>query len=382
MHLPLAGITVVELGHSVAAPFGGQILGDLGARVIKVENPDGGDDARVWGPPFWHGSSATFQSLNRNKLSVAVDLKNEKECARLRALIVGEADVVIQNMRPGLVERLGIDARLCIENRRLVYCNLGAFGAGSPFSEKPGYDPLMQAFGGIMSITGEPERPPVRVGPSIVDMGAGLWSVIGILAALERRHATGEGCIVDTSLFETSLSWMTIPVALQLASGRDPGRTGSEAAMIVPYKAYRASDKYLVIAAGNDALFARLAGVLGRSEWITDGRFLDNASRVQHREVLNAMIDDIVFTATAAHWVRLLDGVGVPSAPLQSVSEVLAHEQTRALDMVRPLPDGSMSLMSLPLRFDGERFPFRSAPPALGADTNAVFGNSTKEANT
>jgi crotonobetainyl-CoA:carnitine CoA-transferase CaiB-like acyl-CoA transferase len=381
MLLPLAGLTVIELGHSVAAPFAGQILGDLGARVIKVENPDGGDDARAWGPPFWHGSSATFQSLNRNKLSVAVDLKDPEDCARLRALIVAQADVVIQNMRPGLVERLGIDARLCKENRRLVYCNLGAFGAGSPYGGKPGYDPLMQAFGGIMSVTGEADRPPVRVGPSIIDMGAALWSVIGILAALERRHATGEGCTVDTSLYETSLSWMTVPVALQMASGRDPGRTGSEAAMIVPYKAYRASDKYLVIAAGNDALFARFAQVIGRPEWVSDPRFGDNALRVANREALNAMIDTIVATAPAAHWVGLLDAVGVPSAPLQSVSEVLAHEQTRALDMVRPVPDSAMSLMSLPLRFDGERFPFRSAPPALGADTDTVFARTMKKAD-
>lgn len=381
MRLPLSGITVIEIGHSVAAPFAGQILGDLGARVIKVENPDGGDDARAWGPPFWHGSSATFQSLNRNKLSVAVDLKDPEDCARLRALIVAEADVVIQNMRPGLVEKLGIDARLRKENHRLVYCNLGAFGAGSPYGGKPGYDPLMQAFGGIMSVTGEADRPPVRVGPSIIDMGAALWSVIGILAALERRHATGEGCAVDTSLYETSLSWMTVPVALHLATGRDPGRTGSEAAMIVPYKAYRASDKYLVIAAGNDALFARFAGVIGRPEWACDPRFRDNALRVENREALNAMIDTIVATAPAAHWVGVLDAVGVPSAPLQSVSEVLAHEQTRALDMVRPMPDSEMSLMSLPLRFDGERFPFRCAPPALGADTDTVFARTSKKAD-
>jgi crotonobetainyl-CoA:carnitine CoA-transferase CaiB-like acyl-CoA transferase len=380
MHLPLSGVTVVELGHSVAAPFAGQILGDLGARVIKVENPDGGDDARAWGPPFWHGSSATFQSLNRNKLSVAIDLKNAEECARLRALIVEEADVVIQNMRPGLVERLGIDASLCRENTRLVYCNLGAFGAGGPLSGKPGYDPLMQAFGGIMSVTGEPGRPPVRVGPSIVDMGSGLWSVIGILAALERRHRTGEGCTVDTSLYETSLSWMTVPVAMQLASGRDPGRSGSEAAMIVPYKAYRASDKYLVIAAGNDALFRRLAEALDRPEWIADPRFLDNAARVDNREALNGMIDHIIATQPSAHWVKTLDAVSVPAAPLQTVSEMLAHEQTRALDMVRPVPDSDLSLMSLPLRFDGERLPFRCAPPALGADNDEVFGLATVEA--
>ncbi|CAN7740035.1 CoA transferase [Caballeronia sp. LjRoot34] len=373
MDLPLAGITLVEMGHSVAAPFAGQIFGDLGARVVKVENPAGGDDARSWGPPFWHGASATFQSLNRNKLSVALDLKDPAECERLRAFIVDEADVVIQNMRPGLVKRLGLDDTLRQLNPRLVYCNLGAYGAGSPMADKPGYDPLMQAFGGIMSVTGEAGRAPVRVGPSIVDMGAGLWTVIGVMAALERRHRTGEGCTVDTSLLETALSWMTVPVALALASGKDPQRTGSEAAMIVPYKAYLAADCYLIIAAGNDALFRRLCGVLDRLDWATDPRFATNAARVEHREVLNALIDAIVLTRSADEWVTRLDAAGVPATVLQSVSEVLAHPQTRALDMVRPLPDGSMSLMSLPLRFDGERLPFRSTPPALGADNGTFF---------
>lgn len=382
MTLPLSGITVVELGHSVAAPFAGQALGDLGARVVKVENPESGDDARSWGPPFWHGSSATFQSLNRNKQSVTVDLKSPEECARLREFIVAQADVVIQNLRPGLVERFGIDQRLRAESPRLIYCNLGAFGADGPLRDKPGYDPLMQAFGGIMSITGEEGREPVRVGPSIVDIGAGLWSVIGILAALEKRHRTGEGCTVDTSLFETSLSWMTVPVALQMASGRDPGRTGSEAAMIVPYKAYRAADRFIVIAAGNDALFRRLCEVVERPEWLTDPRFDGNAARVRNREVLNDMLDHLVARQPASHWLEKLDAAGVPAAPLQKVSEVLAHPQTRALDMVRPVGDGSMSLMSLPLRFDGERLPFRSPPPALGADNAEVFELLPTEART
>lgn len=374
MDLPLSGLTVVELGHSVAAPFAGQVLADLGARVIKVENPENGDDSRAWGPPFWHGSSATFQSLNRNKQSVTVDLKDSAEVERLRTLIVEEADVVIQNLRPGLTQRFGIDAAtLCAHNAELIYCNLGAFGAEGPLRDKPGYDPLMQAFGGLMSVTGEAERPPVRVGPSIIDMGAGLWSVIGILAALEKRNRTGLGCVIDTSLFETSLSWMTVPVALAMASGREPGRTGSEAAMIVPYKAFKARDRYLVIAAGNNSLFRRLCEALGHPEWGSDPRFLDNAARVRNREAINAMIEQIVGGKDAAHWSARLDAAGVPSAPTQNVSEVLAHPQTRALGMVAPVPDGTMELMCLPLRFDGERPPIRSSPPALGADNAAIF---------
>ena len=380
MILPLAGITVVELGHSVAAPYAGQVLGDLGARVIKVENPQGGDDARAWGPPFWHGSSATFQSLNRNKESVAVDLKDAAERARLRRLVVEQADVVVQNLRPGTVERYGLGEALRAESPRLVYCNLGAFGREGPWKDKPGYDPLMQAFGGIMSVTGEAGRAPVRVGPSIIDMGSAMWAVIGILAALRTRDATGEGCVVDTSLFETSLAWMTVPIAMYMASGRDPGRSGSEAAMIVPYKAYRARDRYLVIAAGNDALFARLCAALERPQWVADERFATNAARVKHREALNALIDEVVAQADAAEWGARLDRAGVPCAPLQAVSEVLAHAQTHAVEMVRPVPDGSMQLVGLPLRFDGERPALRSAPPALGADNERVFPRVATEA--
>lgn len=378
MGLPLEGITVVELGHSVAAPFAGQILGDLGAKVVKIEKPGEGDDARGWGPPFWHGSSATFQSLNRNKLSVAIDLKDEKERATLRNYILRETDVVLQNMRPGLIARLDLDDRLMAQSPRLIYCNLGAFGTPGPLRERPGYDPMMQAFGGIMSITGEAGRPPVRVGPSIVDMGAGLWCVVGILSALVRRAATGRGSKIDASLFETTLAWMTVPSAITLASGKDQGRTGSEAAMLAPYKAYHAKDKYLIIAAGNDNLFERLAKVLGREAWIGDPRFKTNADRVTNRDLLNALVEEIVGTETAEVWMARLEAAGVPCAPIQAMSEVLAHAQTAALGMLQSVPDGSMTLMSMPLRFDGERPPVRLPPPALGAHTDELHAKTRK----
>jgi crotonobetainyl-CoA:carnitine CoA-transferase CaiB-like acyl-CoA transferase len=234
----------------------------------------------------------------------------------------------------------------------------------------------MQAFAGLMSVTGEPGRPPVRVTPSIIDMGTGMWSVIGILAAIERRHRTGTGGVVDASLFETALSWMTVSIAIALASGREPGRSGSEAAMIVPYKAYRASDRYMVIAAGNDGLFRRLAAALGHPGWAADPRYRDNAARVTHRAELNAAIDAVVATLPALHWSALLDAAGVPCAPLQTVGEVLAHPQTRAVEMVCAVPDSPLSLVGLPLRFDGRRPPVRVAPPALGSGNADVFGGA------
>lgn len=377
--LPLDGLVVIELGHSVAAPFGAQILGELGATVIKVENPRGGDDARKWGPPFWHDASATFQCLNRDKMSIAVDLKNPDELARLKRLILERADIVLQNMRPGLVEKLGIDASLRKDAPRLIYCNLGAFGAVGPMKSRPGYDPLMQAAGGIMSITGEEGRPPVRVGPSIIDMGAGMWSAIGILAALNRRHLTGRGCEIDTSLYETSLAWMTVPSALYAASGKSPRRTGSETAMLAPYKAYQASDDYIVIAAGNDNLYRRLCETLGKPEWIDDPRFRGNADRIVNRAVLNDLIEAVVGTDTCAGWTAKLEAAGVPCAPIQSVDEVLAHPQTEALDMVQRSPDGRLTIMGLPLSFDGARPPFRRGPPALGQHNDEVFAKAAAE---
>ena len=370
---PLAGIVVVELGHSVAAPFAGRILGDLGATVIKVENPQHGDDARHWGPPFWNGVSTAFGGLNSNKLSVAVDIKNDSERAALRRLLVEKADVVVQNLRPGLVAEFGLDARLRAENPRLIYCNLTAFGAVGPMAERPGYDPLMQAFGGIMSITGEDGRPPVRVGPSIVDMSTGMWAVIGILAALFRRQTTGEGCEIDTSLFESTLAWIGSGASGYLATGKVPTRRGTEMPFLVPYKVYEAADGYLLIAAGNDNLFARLAEAVGHSEWLLDPRFATNPQRVVNRETVNAALQAAVQAQPRKHWIDVLERARVPCAGLQTVDEVLEHPQTKAVEMLQRTPDGKMAYMGLPVSFDGIRPKMRLGPPELGADTDAVF---------
>jgi len=361
---PLRGITVIEIGHSVAAPFCGQVLADLGAEVIKIENPEGGDDARHWGPPFVGGTAATFHSLNRNKRSMAVDLKDADERAALEALI-GDSDVLVQNMRPGLMERYGLGAdALCAKFPRLICCNLGAYGDAGPLRRHTGYDPLMQAFSGIMSVTGEAGRPPVRVGPSIIDQGTGMWCVIGILSALMGRAASGRGCRVDTSLFETGLSWMTVPIGNAVASGKEPGKSGSETPMLAPYRAFMAEDRHVVIAAGNNNLFRRLVETLGHPEWADDPRFALNADRVANREALNAMIEAVVQTRPAAHWTQALDAVGVPCAPVNRVSEVLAHPQTEALGMILPAGDPHLGLVATPLRFDGLRPPLRSLAPA------------------
>ena len=370
---PFADLVVIELGHSVAAPFAGQILGDLGADVIKVEKRDG-DDARHWGPPFWEGASATFQSLNRSKRSVVCDLRTARDRDALLALIVQRADVVLQNLRPGQVEELGLDAAtLRALKPSLVYCNLGAFGRTGPLKDRPGYDPLMQAFGGVMATTGEPGRPSVRVGASIIDMGTGLWAVIGILAALRERAATGTGAVVDVSLFETSSSWVSLLAAQYLATGDSPGKQGSGANGIVPYKAYATRDGELVVAAGSDGLFRKLAGVVGHPEWPDDPRFADNPSRVQHQRELYRLLDEIMLTGDTAQWLQRLEAAGIPCSPVQSIAQMIAHEQTAALALVQDVPDSALRLLGLPLSIDGRRPRPRARPPALGEHTASLF---------
>ncbi len=374
----LTGIHVVELGHSVAAPFAGQVLADLGAQVTKVEKADG-DDARKWGPPFLDGAAATFQALNRGKRSVVCDLRDATQRDGLIEYIVAHADVVMQNMRPGQAEALGLGAQALFARKPgLVYCNIGAFGPRGPLADRPGYDPLMQAFGGIMSVTGEQGREPVRVGPSIIDMGTALWGVVGIVGALYRRRDTGIGGAVDVSLFETAAAWMTLPAAQFLASGEIPGKHGSGQAGIAPYRAYRTADGDLVVAAGNDVLFRHLCGVLGHAEWAREPRFATNPDRVQHAAQLYALIEPVMLTRTSAAWTAALDEAGVPCAPVQNVAQMLAHEQTRALGLLHAVPGLSQALIGLPLSFDGVRPGAERPPPALGEATAELLGPFTR----
>ena len=378
--LPLDGVTVIELGHSVAAPYAGEILGDLGADVIKIEKADG-DDARKWAPPYWGEMSSTFQSLNRNKRSAVVNLKDPAERESLKRLIVEQGDVVIQNLRPGSAQEFGLDAQaLRALKPELIYCTIGAFGAKGPLKDRPGYDPLMQAFAGMMSVTGEPDQRPVRVGTSIIDMAAGMWSVIGIVSALLQSRGGNRGATIDTSLYETALAWMCYHAANFQASGDLPTRQGSGAAMIVPYRGYATKSGFIVIAAGNDKLFAALARVLKHPEWIDDPRFRTNPDRVKNQSVLYGWIEDIIREKASEDWQALLDAAEVPNAPMQSIDQVLAHPQTQALDMMQRSPDGKITLLGLPISFDGVRPAFRKAPPTLGAHTSEIFPGSKPSA--
>ena len=374
---PFAGLVVIELGASVAAPFAGQILGELGARVIKIEKSDG-DDARRWGPPFWEGAGAFFQALNRNKESVVCEMRDATQLGALRDFILEHADIVIQNMRPGLVESLGLDGPTLLDARpSLIYCNLGAFGRTGPLKDRPGYDPLMQAFGGIMSTTGEPGRPSVRVGASIVDMGTGMWGVIGILTALLERQTTGRGRIVDVSLFETASCWVSLLAAQYLASGKMAGKQGSGAPGIVPYKGYITSDGEILVSAGSDSLFRKVAGAVGHPEWADDPRFIDNPARVANQQVLYGMLDEILARHSTAHWVDAFEAVGVPCSAINDIAQMVAHPQTEALGLVQDVPGTGMRFIGLPLSFDGQRSAPYGAPPKLGEHTEKIIGRKT-----
>lgn len=363
---PLDGIVVVELGHSVAGPYAGLILADLGARVIKVENPEGGDYARGWGPPFWGDTSSSFASLNRGKEGISVNLADSADADRLRRLIVEEADAVIQNLRPGILERFGfsIDA-LRAENPELIWCDIGAFGASGPLSSKPGYDPLVQASTGIMSVTGEGgDRPPVRVGVSIVDMGSGMWAAIGVLSALIARGRTGRGTQVSTSLYETGLAWMMIPLAGYEAARDVRKPYGSGVAEIVPYQVFDTADGRLMIAAGNDNLFRKLCAALDLEHLSADPDYATNSDRVRNRTTLIPIIAEAVSQRMPDELSADLDARGVPNAPLLAVDEVARHPQTEALEM--SVDCGGLHVMGIPVAFDGRRPRTVTPAPKLG----------------
>jgi len=369
---PLEGYVVVELGHNVAGPVGGQILAELGARVVKVEDPGTGDAARHW-PPVVDGISTVYRALNRSKAGVTVDFRDVDQLAALKKLILEDADVVLQNLRPGVVERFGLDAEtLRGEKPALVYCNIGAYGAIGPMAGKPGYDVLMQGYAGLMSVQGEPGGPPMRAGSSINDIGTGMWAALSIQAALLERVRTGIGGVVDLSLYETGLSWLAIHLGTFMATGRAEGKQGSGNAYITPYQAFKARDSHMMIGAANDVLFAKTATVLGKPEWIDDPRYVKNIDRVGERHDLVAKMEAVLETDDVANWVAKFDAAGVPACPIRDVPEVAACQQTEALGIAPD--DPSVRLIGLPLSLDGERPPMRRSPPSLGRDNQDVFG--------
>jgi len=372
----LSGCRVIDLTQNVAGPFCTQILGDLGAEVIKIERPGSGDDARAWKPPEMGGQSTGFLALNRNKKSVCIDL-DASPGQQLVARLAAGADVLVHSLKPGSAEARGLgDEHLRPLNPRLVYCAISAFGEVGPMSALPGYDPLMQAFTGIMSVTGHEGDEPARVGVSLIDMGTGMWATMAILAALLGRASSGQGMRVHTSLLETGLSWMTVPVANYLATAKLPRKMGSAMAMMAPYELFDTADGKVFIAAANDRLFAKVCAALEAPALARDPRFVDMSARIAHREDLHAELDARTRTRSTAACVQALRQAGAPCSEMNNVAQVLAHEQVRAQAMLTDLPIAGApqhQAMGLPFSAQGRRGRAGQAPPALGADTDAVL---------
>jgi crotonobetainyl-CoA:carnitine CoA-transferase CaiB-like acyl-CoA transferase len=385
VNLPLSGINVLDLTQNVAGPYCTMLLGDLGAEVIKVERPKVGDDSRLWGPPYWGEQSTTFMALNRNKKSVALDLKHD-EGQELLWDLVKRSDVLVQSLRSKSLQRLGFGYNMVRHrNPRLIYCSMTAYGNTGPMRDLPGYDPLMQAFAGLMSVTGEPDGSPVRVGTSIMDMGMGMWGVIGILGALRDRERTGEGQLVETSLYETAIAWIPYQIMSYLGTGEVPRRHGSGTAMLAPYEAYPTRDGRILVAAGNNSIWGELCRALDAEELLDDPRFEDNPSRVENREALYENLAARFGADTTEAWVEKLREAGVPCAAIRAVDQVVADPQTEAVGILRPVAHSTIpdyTDVGMPVTWNGAQPETRRVPPRLGSDTREILreiGRSEEE---
>ncbi|MCY3651718.1 MAG: CoA transferase [bacterium] len=333
MNGPLSDITVVDLSRVLAGPYATMVLADLGARVIKVEPPPEGDDSRRFGP-FWEGRSVYYESLNRGKTTMMLNLKDPGHRLEFERLL-DEADVLVENFRPGTMERLGYSWDSLSSGRPgLIYAAISGFGQRGPYAERPAYDLVVQAMGGIMSLTGEPDGGPVRVGTSVGDITAGLFAVVGILGALHDRQQTGRGQMVDIAMLDCQVAILENAIARYSATGEVPGPLGTRHPSITPFAIFNASDRPLVIAAGNDELFRLLCGTLGRPGWADDPRFVDNETRTRNADLLNSKIEGVLGGEPASIWLDRLERAGVPCGPINDIAGVMADPSIRARNMI------------------------------------------------
>ena len=373
---PLAGLEVLELAHVMAGPTAGRILADLGAEVIKLERLEG-EDCRRMAPPYVGDEAAGFLMLNRNKRAIAVDLKSDDGKAILKRL-ARRADVLIENFRPGTMAKFDAGYEtLARDNPGLIYCEISGFGRSGPYAQRGGFDVVAQAMSGILSVTGEgPDRPPVKAGVPVADIGAALYAVIGILAALAQRQQTGRGQRVDTSLFEAAASFMSWPAAMYLANGEAPPPMGTAHPLDAPYQAFEAADGWFIVAAANQSTWLRLIEALGLPELGEDPRFADNPDRVEHLQELVAILTPIFLRKPKAEWMQLLDAAGVPVGPINGVHEMLADPQLAARGMVRRswhAQLGELTTLSTPITFSDAQLDQRHGAPRVGESTHEVL---------
>jgi len=373
---PLSGIKVVEIGVAMAGPFCAMLLGDYGADVVKIEKVDGGDDSRAW-PPFFHGElSYYYASANRNKRGVAIDLK-QPEGAEVARRIIADADVLVHNYRLGALDRLGLDwDSLSKLNPRLVYCGISGFGRAGALRAEPANDLFMQAFSGGMSVTGYPDQPPAKMGWSVADIGAGMFAAMGVMMALRVRERTGVGQRVDTSLLEGQVSMMAHFATRYFASGLVPGPTGGGSLNSPTYRAYQATDGWIVIAAFNDRMWRSLARALGAPEWIDRPEFQSAQQREDRRPELEAMIAERVARESQQYWVDTLGRESVPCSAVQRIDQVISHEQVHACEMIQTVnleQLGDIRVVGLPIKLERTPGDIRRPPPRLGQHTREIM---------
>ncbi|QNN68409.1 CoA transferase [Sphingomonas lutea] len=373
MKAPLAGIKVLDLSRVLAGPWCTQLLADLGADVIKIERPGAGDDTRHWGPP-WHGQgdrrvAAYFLSANRGKRSAAIDFAQPQGAALVRQL-AAQCDVVVENFRVGGLAKFGLDATsLRGGHPRLIYASITGFGQDGPYADRAGYDFIIQGMGGMMSVTGLPDDAPgggpLRAGVAIADLFTGMYTCTAILAALYRREKSGEGATIDMALFDTQIAVMANQASNALVSGKDPPRQGNTHPNIVPYQPFDAADQPIIIAVGNDRQFARLADICGHPEWTADARFASNAARVANRNVIVALVSEVIAQKSAAEWLDQLKRAGIPAGPINRIGQALTDVQAQHRAMVRTI--AGMPLVGSPVRMDGVRADAELPPPRLAS---------------
>lgn len=373
---PLSGIRVIDLTRVLAGPYCTMVLADLGAEVIKVERPKVGDDARHIGP-FMSGKSAYFMSLNRGKQSIALDLKDDADRETFLAL-VATADVLVENYRPGTMDKLGLGWDVLHEKfPRLIFAAVSGFGQTGPYAQKPAYDMVVQAMGGIMSLTGHPGSPPTRVGSSIGDITAGLFTAIGINAALFERETTGVGKLVDVAMLDAQVAILENALARYTATGEVPGPLGARHPSITPFEAFATSDGYIVIAAGNNPLFEKLCATIGAPQLAGDARFADNEVRCTHAAELKAEIESALAAHGSAHWLKVLEDAGIPTGPINNVEDILNDPQVAARNMIVTADDpvaGTIRMGGSPIKLSGVSDPVtRQTAPDLDGDRAAIL---------
>jgi len=373
---PLESITVLDLSRALAGPYCTMMLADMGAEIIKIEMPGRGDDSRSWGPPFVEGESAYFMSVNRNKKSITLNLKSEKSKEIIEKLIK-KADVVVENFRPGTMDKLGLSYENVAElNPEIIYASISGFGQDGPYRLLPGFDQVIQGMGGLMSVTGEPGGPPIKVGVAVADIAGGMFAAYGIMIALFNRQRTGKGQMIDVSLLDSQVAWLTYRAGSFFASGKIPQPLGSGHPNIVPYQAFKANDTYVNIAVGNDQLWQKFCSAVGLEDIVENPKFATNAKRVENRNELVNIISNIVSSKNAQEWLDILTKAGVPCGPIYTLDEIFTDPQVLHRNMVKDLDHikaGKIKVTGVPVKLSATPGEILTAPPVLGQHTKEIL---------